>query len=255
MRFSNRSVSRTVMTHLLQRPQGKVLIRVNGIDPCKAIIKELIQKRIYRKNEILQLYSTSEIKGSTDYMNLAHNSKFLDRYKIVFTTSLIDEGLSIDQAGFTDVIFIETDYNPRPEPIKQFFARFRNEDANRKNYLYLRKKKCQIPTCFRPQELFENGVEALQNNTNDESMDVLTTYDNLFSNNNYYYNNENINPYYLAFASTELLFQKMNIEQFLAYLKLNYNLGFTRNDSYEVRKLETNENGFKKELNKQIAMY
>lgn len=107
--------------------------------------------------------------------------------------------------------------------------------------------------------MFENSVDALQNNTNDESMDMLTTYNNLFSNNNYYYNNENINininPYYLAFASTEVLFQKMNIEQFLAYLKLNYNLGFTRNDSYEVRKLATNENGFKKELNKQIAMY
>ncbi len=235
-------------------PQGKVLIRVNAINTCKAIISELIEKKIYKKSEILLLFSSMEIKNSNDYKNLAYNRTFFEKYKIVFTTAMIDEGLSIDQAGFTDVILIETDYNPRPEPIKQFFARFRNEDAKRKNYLYLRKKKSQIPTCFRPEVLFEKDLETLlYENDEDEANNVLTTYNNLFSNNNYYYKDANVNKFFIAYAATDVLFQKFNVAQFLDYLKRNYNLAFTINDRYVVTKIGTNEKDYKKKIKQQIA--
>lgn len=225
------------MTHLLQRPTGKVLIRVNAIETCKAIKEELVKKKIYKESEIHQLFSSLENKKSNFYKNLAHNREFFDQYKLVFTTAMIDEGVSIEQMGFTDVIFIETNYNPRPEPIKQFFARFRNEDPNRKNYLYLRKKKAQMPTRFDPQSVFEANLEQLILESEEyENSEVLTTYNNLFSNNRYYHNDATINNYYLAFAATEVLYKYFNIEQFLDYLRCNYNLAFHLNEEYEVKR-------------------
>ncbi|NLA63663.1 MAG: hypothetical protein GX857_10685 [Bacteroidales bacterium] len=244
------------MTHLLQRPQGKVLIRVNAIETCKAIIKQLVEKGIYKESETLLLYSSKEIKGSNNYKNLAYNRVFFDQYKIVFTTALIDEGLSIDQAGFTDVLFVETSYAPRPEPIKQFFARFRNEDANRKNYLYLRQKKLQLPTSFKPETMFDEDSNALLlESDQDEALDVLTTYNNLFSNNSYYYTDATVNPFYMAFAATQVFYQNFNIEQLLDYLKCNYNLAFRVNRKYEVLKLNSKTKEHNDEIKKQVAQY
>ncbi len=256
VRYSNRSVSNIVMTHLMYQPKGKVLIRVNAIETCKAIIKELINKKIYKKSEVLLLYSSLEIKKSDDYEGLAYKRKFSDKIRIVFTTAMIDEGLSIDQFGFTDVLFIETSYEHRPEPIKQFFARFRNEDPNRKNYLYLRQKKLQIQTQFRPETMFEEDLNSLITKSDDkEALDVLTTYNNLFSNNNYYYNDAQVNLFYLAFAATQVLFQHFNSEQFLDYLKSNFNLSFQVDEKYEVQKLETGTKEQIKQVKQKVAKY
>ena len=238
----------------MERPTGKVLIRVNAIDTSEAIKKELIDKKIYKKSEIHQLYSSLEIKNSKTYKGLAYNSEFSDQYKIVFTTAMIDEGVSIDQMGFTDIIFIETSYNPRPEAIKQFFARFRNNDPNRKNYLYLKQKKVQTPTCFNPTLMFKNDLYTLAfESDEEEAKDVLTTYNNLFSNNSYYYNNEIVNNYFLAYATTETMFQKFNTEQLLDYLKSNYNLAFSVNKEHEVNKIDNNTKEHIKLIKQKVA--
>lgn len=255
-RVSNRSVSSIVMTHLMHRPEGKVLIRVNAIDTSKAIIEELVEKKIYKKSETLILYSSKEIKESNNYKNLAYQREFFDKYKIVFTTAMIDEGISIDQMGFTDVLFIETSYHPRPEPIKQFFARFRNEEVGRRNYLYLRQKKLQIPSQFKPELMFAQDLETLINdNDQEEAKDVLTTYNNLFSNNSYYYSDATVNSFYLGYAVTQVLFRQFNMEQFLDYLESNYYLSFTVNKEYEVDNLKLKDNEHKMRLKQQVAKY
>lgn len=255
-RLSNKGVSNIVMSHLMGSPKGKVLIRVNAIETSKAIIKELVDKKIYKKSEILPLYSSKEIKESNNYKGLAHQRRFFDQYKIVFTTSMIDEGISIDQIGFTDVVFIETTYEPRPEPIKQFFARFRNEDPNRKNYIYLRQRNLQLPTGFKPEQMFDRDLETLINEGDqEEARDVLTTFRNLFSNNRYYYRDATTNRFYLAFAVTQVLFRQLNIEQFLDYLKSNYFLSFKVNDDHKVEKLNLNDKDYKKKLRRRVANY
>src|SRR5690606_1354751 len=120
------------LSHLSQ-VKGKTLIRLNDIKGIEILKKQLIATKQYKPSEILILYSKEQIKNSDDYKQLAEKRCFKDKIKLVLTTSLIDEGLSIEQEGFTDVVFIETSYAPRPEPIKQFFARFRNENNERKN--------------------------------------------------------------------------------------------------------------------------
>ena len=255
-RLSNKSVADIVMSHLMGKPRGRILVRVNSISSMLALIEELAEKKIYTKDQMHIFYSSKEIKESDEYKHLASQSKFSDQKKIVFTTSMIDEGISIDQLGFTDVLFIENTYQPRPEPIKQFFARFRNTDPNRKNYLYLQHKNLQIPTRFKPEQMFEKDLTTLINESNNqEASDVLTTFNSIFSNNSYYYQDATTNNYYLAYSVTQVLFSRVNIEQFLDYLESNYFLSFKINDAYTVEKHNLNEKEYKKKLNHQIAKH
>ena len=254
VRYLNIKAFDIVMNHLSKKPKGKVLIRLNEISTIKELTKHLVKTKLYNKSEILFLHSTKEIKNSKEYKKLAHKREFYDNYKLIFTTSLIDEGLSIEQIGFSDVVFIETNYNPRPEPVKQFFARFRNVAPERKNYLYLRTKKNQQATRFNPETMFDNDLLTLEKETaTNEAKEVLTTYNSLFSNNNFYYNNATVNPYYLAFAVTEVLFSYFNTAQFLEYLESNFNLSFTINKEFEVEKKKTSFGSYTKELKQQIA--
>lgn len=254
VRYLNIKAFDIVMNHVSKKPKGKVLIRLNEIATIKELTRHLVKTKLYNKSEILFLHSTKEIKNSKEYKKLAHKRQFYDNYKLIFTTSLIDEGLSIEQNGFSDVVFIETNYNPRPEPVKQFFARFRNVEPERKNYLYLRTKNNQQATRFNPETMFDNDLLTLEKETaNNEAKEVLTTYNNLFSNNNFYYNNAIVNPYYLAYAVTEVLFGYFNTTQFLEYLESNYNLSFTINKEFEVVKKKASFGSYTKELKQQIA--
>ena len=255
-RLSNKSIASIVMSHLNEKPQGKMLVRVNSINTMNAIRDELVKKEIYTMDETHIFYSSKEIKESAEYKQLAHKSIFSEQKKIVFTTSMIDEGINIDQIGFTDVLFIENTYQPRPEPIKQFFARFRNTDPNRKNYLYLKHKKLQIPTHFMPEEMFEKDLKTLINESDSqEASEVLTTFNSIFSNNSYYYQNATTNNYYLAYSVTQVLFSKLNIEQFLDYLESNYFLSFKINKANTVKKHNLNDKEYKKKLKHEIAKH
>jgi len=159
VRYSNLRPFDICLNHL-KTVTGKTMIRLNEITTIKSLIRQVVKNKLYKKSEILFLHSTKEVKQSKDFKRLAHRRCFADNIKLVFTTSLIDEGLSIDQSGFTDVAFMETSYIPRPEPAKQFFARFRNKDTNRKNFLYLREKKNQNKTRFEPATEYSYNLNA-----------------------------------------------------------------------------------------------
>jgi len=249
IRKSNLKPYNIALNHFTQypRPKGKVLMRINSIATINAVIEQLVLLGIYKRSEILFLYSTNEIKNSKDYTDLAYDMRFSDRYKVIFTTALIDEGISILQDGFSDVVFIEKDYSPRPEPIKQFSARFRIDDPNRTFYLYLREKKKQEPTNFDPEMFFTSDLHELQNEADNQDVatDVLNTYNHMFSNNNYYYDNGTVNQYYLAYAVTKVLYERMNNAQFIEYLERNYNLSFTIDKTYEIQKIKAPTNAAK----------
>ena len=251
IRYSNKRPFDLAVNHL-QNAKGKVMIRLNEIKTIKSLVKWLIDTGLYKENEILVFYSTNEIKDSKAFKQLAHQRQFVDKIKLILTTSIIDEGVSIDQAGFTDIVFIETNYTPRPEAVKQLFARFRNEDPNRKNYLYLRKTDDQTPTRLNPDWLFDNNLKTLQNEAGE--IDVFSTYKTLFSNEEYFYKGNTVNPFFLAYSVTTTYFKGYNAKQFVEYLETNYNLRFTVNSTFDpgpVTRIEDKE--FKKLLKQQIA--
>ena len=53
------------------------------------------------------LQSSREVKRSKLYQQLLSEKKFDNVIKIVLTTSVIDEGISISQYGFSIVVLIE----------------------------------------------------------------------------------------------------------------------------------------------------
>lgn len=236
VRYLNNKPFDIALAHI-RNITGKAIIRLNDTKGIKILKKQLTATKQYKPSEVLVLYSTEQIKKSKGFKKLAHERQFDEKIKLILTTSLIDEGLSIEQSGFTDVVFIETNYHPRPEPIKQYFARFRNPDPNRKNYLYLRQTNEQKAGRFRPDWAFNNILQELKNEVKEtDESEVYTTYNGLFSNNPFYYENKVINLYYLGYSVTDVLFRSLNAKQFLNYLETNYNLKLSVNAKYKYEK-------------------
>ncbi|MGO3689347.1 MAG: DEAD/DEAH box helicase family protein [Psychroflexus halocasei] len=247
----------TIALNHLRNVKGKTLLRLNDVKGLEILKSQLVSSKLYKKNEILVLYSTKENKSSKDFKQLAHQRKFDENIRLVLTTSLIDEGLSINQENFTDVVFIEAEYSPRPEPIKQFFARFRNKDNQRNNYLYLRTKNNQEPSRYKPAYAFKDVLRGLEYDAdNINSDEVLTSYKAIFSNDRFYYQDSEINLYYLAYHITDIYFRTLNALQFLEYLKTNYNLETKVNDNYSFdESLKSLSSEKRKNIKRLIANY
>lgn len=255
LRFCNSRPYDIAVTHIRQSA-GKTLLRLNDIKGLEILKANLISAGKFTEDEVLILYSVEQIKTSKDYLNLAHKRQFADKIKLVLTTSLIDEGLSIDQNGFTDVVFIEDSYTPRPEAVKQFFARFRNEDPDRSNYLYLRQKEDQTPGQFNPDWTYNDTLRGLQDEADQTPADnIKTTHNAVFGNDPYFFIDGSINPYYLGYSVSDVLFKTFNSKQFLEYLKTNYNLEFEQDPEFSPPTEDSAEKEIRTKLKQIIAGY
>ena len=226
LRYWNIAPFKIIINHL-RNVKGKVLFKLDEKTTIDDIKTELLATDFYSENEILVLSSTKKIKNSNDYKGLANNRSFRDDVKIVLTTSIINEGLSIEQNGFTDIVFIETSFNPRPEPIKQFFARFRNLDPNRTNYLYLKhhsepKKRSSFNWELNYENKFDLLTKELKNI--DVTENLFGSYNDVINPEKFLYSTNEINPFYLAYNVTECYFKAINKAQFIEFLENNYNL-------------------------------
>jgi hypothetical protein len=247
--IDNRPPLKIALQHL-KNVQGKCILRVNSKEVAKALEIELINSRQYNKDEILILYSDSIIKNREDYKHLIAKGEFNKKKRLVITTSLIDEGLSIRQKGFTDVVFIETEYNPMTESLKQFFARFRNPDQNRKNYFYYRETNNQNRINFDPYYDFDKTKKKLSSDS--ETLDVNETNKKDISNTKYlYYDDNTINDYQLAFDTSDSFFKILTTEEYIYFLETNYNINFIVNNEYRKIQIDTNKSKevLKKEKN------
>ena len=204
--IDNRPPLKIALQHL-KNVQGKCILRVNSRSVAKDIVIELIELGTYTEDEILILNSDNNIKNSKDYKNLISEGEFDKKKRLVLTTSIIDEGLSIEQEGFTDVVFIETEYNPMAESLKQFYARFRNIDPNRKNYFYYRETNNQTIINYDPLYDFDKTKKKLIEDA--ETFDVNETDKKDISNTKYlYYDNRTVNDYRLAYDTSSSFFNR-----------------------------------------------
>ena len=228
-RVDNRNAAKIIIQHL-DNVVGKAIFRLNSTDTLQELKAELVRTKKYKDSEIVVLFSSRRIKKSDEYAEIINTSKFPIEIKVVLTTGLIDEGINISQLGYTDVVFIETEYTPLPEPLKQFFARFRNLDKNRKNYHYFKKKTNQEPTYWNEKKDFAKKLEVLKGN----SITDLNTYNDLTNDDNFYYANRKINAYYLAYEVYVKFLSVFNQYEFNYYLKHNFNLNIEVDDSYRA---------------------
>ena len=248
--IDNRPPLKIALQHL-KNVQGKCILRVNSRSVAKDIVIELIELGTYTEDEILTLNSDNNIKNSKDYKNLISEGEFDKKKRLVLTTSIIDEGLSIEQEGFTDVVFIETEYNPMAESLKQFYARFRNIDPNRKNYFYYRETNNQTIINYDPLYDFDKTKKKLIEDA--ETFDVNETDKKDISNTKYlYYDNRTVNDYRLAYDTSSSFFKKLTTEEYKYFLEINYNINFFVNNEYKKTHIDTTKSKEVRDKNKKI---
>ena len=248
--IDNRPPLKIALQHL-KNVKGKCILRVNSRSVAEDIAIELIKLCAYTEDEILTLNSDNNIKNSKDYKNLISEGEFDKKKRLVITTSIIDEGLSIRQEGFTDVVFIETEYNPMAESLKQFFARFRNPDQNRKNYFYYRETNNQNIINYDPLYDFDKTKKKLIEDA--ETFDVNETDKKDISNTKYlYYDNRTVNDYRLAYDTSSSFFKKLTREEYIYFLETNYNINFIVNNEYKKIQIDTTKSKEVRDKNKKI---
>ena len=252
-RVDNRKPLQIALQHL-QNVNGKCIMRINSRSDADSLKIELVKLKKYKENEILILNSDTHIKEGKDFRKLTSQGSFEDNIKLIITTSVIDEGLSIRQKGFTDAVFIETDYKPMPEALKQFFARFRNEDINRKNYYYYRQINDQTLRSWDPYYDFSKTKKNLILDA--ESFNVTETDKKDIANTKYlYYQDNSVNGYALAYDISKNYFGMMTKQEYILFLENNYNLKIIEDETHIHKKHDVSESKDQKEkTNSLIAL-
>jgi hypothetical protein len=235
-RTDNRSALKIILQHQGEIPTGvKSFYRANSKDSIKTVKKELV-KQGYSSDEILILDATRENKGSEAFHILVQENIFREDIKIVLTTSVIDEGVSIRNNDFKHIVFIDSDYHPRPEPLKQFLNRFRNTAEDTEYYHYRRTGEEQDIRKYK--DLYTEDVDALEEQVKDEDFFNYSTFKSFVSNDNFYNEDGTINFYYLGYKITQGFFSLLNNEEFNDFLEINYNIEITVDENYEPQKVE-----------------
>lgn len=246
----NRAPLKIALQHL-QNVKDKCIIRVNSRNVATALKNEVVILGNYAKDEVLILNSDAHIKKGNDFKQLTGQSKFDEKIKLVITTSIIDEGLSIKQSGFSDVVFIETEYKPTPEAVKQFFARFRNNDPNRKNYFYYKETKDQTLISWNPYFAFNETKNNLI--ADSENFSVNDTDKKDITNTKYlYYEDTTVNDYALAYDISTSFFKMMTKQEYIHFLELNYNINIIENQDYTKTDIDTTNSKEIAEQNKKL---
>ncbi len=220
-RQSNLPAYKIILEHQ-KNAKGKSIYRINSKKTLHDIKDEIIQNSGFTETDIFLIYSEKHIKQSQRFKGIIYKQQFPTDAKIILTTAIIDEGLNIYQEGFSDVVFIDADYTPRPESLKQFLARFRNEDPNRINYHYRKFKKDQDIINWNWQWDYKKRLKDLTDNV--EGIEDFNSYNDLANDGNFYYSDHTINKYYLGFSVTENFFDRLTIAEANEYLRQNYNL-------------------------------
>lgn len=221
----------TIISHLnFKAGSGRVLIRYNNIKDIEHIrndrLKMLKDPGEYTARNTATLYSSDDKKESDLYKDLVLFERLQDKYKLIMTTAVIDEGINIRQQGFTDVIFIG-DWNTTAQEIKQFFARFRDQDPRRKYYLILPTRNDQTPTQISALYSYKMDLEALESYFKDiPAAERRTSVNGFYTNNRFLYPDGEINKYSIAYQAEQKQFTAMNDRQKREYLETNYNIKY-----------------------------
>ena len=253
VRYSNAEPLEIVLNHI--NFGARCIFRINDINALDEISANLINQGLFTEDEILILHSSKEIKRSKEFRYLYQKSKFHKHIKIVLTTSLIDEGLSIND-DFTDSVFISTNHAPEAEPVKQFFARFRNE-STRQNYLYLKHtKEPRKDSYYKISEEFKTNKILLEDEYSEAVPDnIRSTYFDFTDSASFINNDNTVNDYYLSNTVLNYYWRYINERQFLEFLKDNYNINTIIDDNWHLNDFDNVIKISNKEKKQNISLH
>jgi len=221
---------KVIISHI-KNSKRKLIVRLNSKYTLSYIKDYLVENEMLQEDEILLLYSDNEIKQSEHFKRLTNKEKFEDQIKVVLTTSFIDEGINIKQIGF-DTLFLENTYFYSPESIKQFTARFRNEDKDRKHFYYVKLTKDQSIKNITLDKAFEYY--------NLNSLEDFATYKDALNQNIKYLEDYTQSIFYQGYEGLNLFLNKLNRKEYNLYLTENYNLNIEVDEDFEIELNEIN---------------
>lgn len=258
VRYGNERPQTLIVNHIKSfGKKNKYIFRLNEIQTINDLKETLIKVFKYRREEILVLHSSKAIKSSNAFKSLYKNGVFLKNTKVVLTTALIDEGLSIYDK-FEHSVFIENTFTPRAEPIKQFFARFRfndkdlfDIDTTQNKYLYLKDTKGN-DIDFSISDDYQQKYELLQDTEGDQ--EIKSTYYNFTDARLFYNPDKSVNKYYLGNQVMNTFYKVLSPSKFLKYLSANFYIKTTIDPLFEREKLGKGVHiSGSKERNKKIS--
>ncbi len=239
-RVDNRSPFKIILQHQAEVSK-KAIYRLNSKKTINNVYKRLIDSGQFKESEVLILMSERGIKKGEGYRSIANKSMFPEEVKVVLTTSIIDEGVSIDQEGFSDVVFIEKDYFPSPEPLKQFFARFRNHDPERKNYYYIKTPKDHEAKNYNITYEYQERSEQLSKEMKERGEVERLSNKDMANNDHLFYQDSTVNSYQLSNDINKEYFSSISREEYIHFLEENYSLTFETDYSYTYKKIDDSD--------------
>lgn len=239
-RTDNRSSFKIILQHN-EEVTGKVIYRLNDKKTIDNVYNRLMGSGHFKEGEVLILMAKAEIKSGKGYKSIANYSQFPEEVKVVLTTSLIDEGVNIDQEGFSDVVFIERNPSPSPEPIKQFFARFRNYDPKRKYYYYIKPPRDHEAKNYNISYEYQERLEQLSMEIAVRSEIEQRSNKDMANNDYLFYQDSCVNGYQLSYDISQEYFKSISREEYIYFLEENYNLTIETDYSYTYKKIDDSD--------------
>lgn len=188
----------------------------------------------YKENEVIYFTGEKEIKSGKDYRGLVKSSRFDDSVKVVLTSPLLDEGVSIDNEDFNQLVFMDNKINWRPEVFKQLTARFRQpEDLT--IYQYIKERKEQV---YRNETASYDEVEREILEFMEEDGVETTTFRVLGSLNRYKHEDGSLYNVGIAYKTSEDFFDSLTTDERNLFMKLNYNVQVEKDLEYEKQKIK-----------------
>ncbi|MFX0557135.1 DEAD/DEAH box helicase [Maribacter sp. CXY002] len=240
-RFDGRNAQKIVMQHQLNavvKDTDKVIYRVVATKGLYQLKEWLVLTQGYKENEVLVL--TGADKRGEDWKRLVEDDVFNNEIKIVLTSPLIDEGVSIKNDDFTQVVFVDPSPVLRPEPLKQFSARLRNPRPDLKIYHYVKVRRGEYVS-----EYMDDFIEVRDemNSIINERSGGDSTYKSILSFDYLTVGDNRLNELLLAYEESTNFFRGLSIYDFNEFLLENYNIEVVIDSDYikENIKLENKD--------------
>ncbi|MEM9076280.1 MAG: DEAD/DEAH box helicase family protein [Bacteroidota bacterium] len=245
-RVDNRKPEKIILQHQ-DEVKGRAIYRANSKDALELVRKILIQRGA-DPDSIVIFTGDADVKLGDAYKHLVKNGKFSPKVNIVLTTSVIDEGVSIHDLGFTDIVYIDADYYPRPEPLKQFINRFRLKSQDITYYHY--RKSTEDQNYKDSRDDYQRDLELLEEDTPQDGVTV----NSLASDKRMRYEDGSPNPYFLMYNETRHFFNSFNDDEFNKYLEANFNIEVILHLDYEEEEINVKRKSAK-ETRKKLTQY
>ena len=140
--------------------EGKVsFIRMNHKTALKTVMTEAIKSGLFHEDQVAYIDSADENKGPV-YDSITSNSMVPPGTRLVLMTSLMDEGVNINNTNIARVHFLQDKISGdlRDEQAIQFVSRFRKWDG--KAELYVKKDDRELGNSWDPKRYLEQQINA-----------------------------------------------------------------------------------------------